>query len=203
MLRLALKSLLAHKIRFALTAGTIVLGVTFVVAAFVTADSLRSTFDEIGVDINTGKDFTVRGALGFGEIADAPPVPDSLADTIRTIDGVEVAEGRFFVDGVIPVDGTGEAVSTLGGPIAGVNWTEDESLSQYFLISGRWPQGRSEFAIGAGTFADYDFELGGDYQVVTPTGPRTFTLTGTMQFGFGEDAGAGVVFSVFDTATAQ
>jgi len=203
MLRLALKSLLAHKIRFALTAGTIVLGVTFVVAAFVTADSLRSTFDEIGVDINTGKDFTVRGELGFGEIANAPPVPDSLTDGIRAIDGVEVAEGRFFVDGVIPVDGTGEAVSTLGGPIAGVNWTEDESLSQYFLISGRWPQGGSEFAIGAGTFADYDFELGRDYQVVTPTGPRTFTLTGTMQFGFPEDAGAGVVFSVFDTATAQ
>ena len=203
MLRLALKSLLAHKIRFALTAGTIVLGVTFVVAAFVTADSLRSTFDEIGVDINTGKDFTVRGELGFGEIANAPPVPDSLTDTIRAIDGVEVAEGRFFEDGVIPVDGTGEAVSTLGGPIAGVNWTEDESLSQYFLISGRWPQGGSEFAIGTETFANYDFELGRDYQVVTPTGPRTFTLTGTMQFGFPDDAGAGVVFSVFDTATAQ
>ncbi|MYH00667.1 MAG: FtsX-like permease family protein [Acidimicrobiaceae bacterium] len=203
MLRLALKSLLAHKIRFALTAGTIVLGVTFVVAAFVTADSLRSTFDDIGVDINTGKDFTVRGALGFGEIANAPPVPDSLVDGIRAIDGVEIAEGRFFVDGVIPVDGSGEAVSTLGGPLAGVNWLEDDSLSQYFLITGRWPQGLSEFAIGTETFADYDFELGRDYQVVTPTGPRTFTLTGTMQFGFPEDAGAGVVFSVFDTATAQ
>ncbi|MCE2511348.1 MAG: FtsX-like permease family protein [Acidimicrobiia bacterium] len=203
MLRLALKSLLAHKIRFALTAGTIVLGVTFVVAAFVTADSLRSTFDEIGVDINTGKDFTVRGALGFGEIANAPPVPDSLVNGIRAVDGVEVAEGRFFVDGVIPVDGSGEAVSTLGGPLAGVNWLEDESLSQYFLISGQWPQGHTEFAIGAETFANYDFELGRDYQVVTPTGPRTFTLTGTMQFGFPEDAGAGVVFSVFDTATAQ
>lgn len=203
MLRLALKSLLTHKIRFALTAGTIVLGVTFVVAAFVTADSLRSTFDDIGVDINTGKDFTVRGALGFGEIANAPPVPDSLVNDIRAIDGVEVAEGRFFVDGVIPVDGSGEAVSTLGGPIAGVNWLADESLSQYFLMAGRWPQGLSEFAIDAKTFADYDFELGSDYQVVTPTGPRTFTLSGTMQFGFGEDAGAGVVFSVFDTATAQ
>ncbi|MYE55714.1 MAG: FtsX-like permease family protein [Acidimicrobiaceae bacterium] len=203
MLRLALKSLVTHKIRFALTAGTIVLGVTFVVAAFVTADSLRATFDEVGVDINTGKDFTVRGALGFGEIANAPPVPDSLVDSIRAIDGVEVAEGRFFVDGVIPVDGSGEAVSTLGGPLAGVNWLEDESLSQYFLISGRWPQERSEFAINAETFADYDFELGRDYQVVTPTGPRTFTLTGTMQFGFPEDAGAGVVFTVFDPATAQ
>ena len=203
MLRLALKSLLAHKIRFALTAGTIVLGVTFVVAAFVTADSLRATFDEIGVDINTGKDFTVRGALPFGEIANTPPVPDSLADGIRTVEGVEAAEGRFFVRGVIPVDGSGEAVSTLGGPLAGVNWIEDESLSQYFLITGEWPAGLSEFAIDTATFSNYDYELGRAYPVVTPTGPRTFTLTGTMQFGFPEDAGAGVVFSVFDTATAQ
>ena len=203
MLRLALKSLLAHKIRFALTAGTIVLGVTFVVAAFVTADSLRATFDEIGVDINTGKDFTVRGALPFGEIANTPPVPDSLADGIRTVEGVEAAEGRFFVRGVIPVDGSGEAVSTLGGPLAGVNWIEDESLSQYFLITGEWPAGLSEFAIDTATFSNYDYELGRAYPVVTPTGPRTFTLTGTMQFGFPEDASAGVVFSVFDTATAQ
>ena len=203
MLRLALKSLRAHKIRFALTAGTIVLGVTFVVAAFVTADSLRATFDDVGVDINIGKDFTVRGVLGFGDIANAPPVPDSLVNDMRAVYGVEVAEGRFFVDGVIPVDGSGEAVSTLGGPIAGVNWLEDESLSQYFLIAGQWPQGLSEFAISADTFADYDFELGRDYQVITPTGPRTFTLTGTIQFGFPENAGAGVVYSAFDTATAQ
>ena len=203
MLRLALKSLLAHKIRFALTAGTIVLGVTFVVAAFVTADSLRATFDGLGVDINTGKDFTVRGALPFGEIANTPPVPDSLVDDIRAVEGVEAAEGGFFVDGVIPVDGSGEAASTLGGPLAGVNWIADESLSQYFLITGEWPAGLSEFAVDTETFANYDYELGRDYQVVTPTGPRTFTLTGTMQFGFPEDAGAGVVFSVFDTATAQ
>ena len=203
MLRLALKSLLAHKIRFALTAGTIVLGVTFVVAAFVTADSLRATFDGLGVDINTGKDFTVRGALPFGEIANTPPVPDSLVDDIRAVEGVEAAEGGFFVGGVIPVDGSGVAVSTLGEPLAGVNWIEDESLSQYFLITGEWPAGLSEFAVDAETFANYDYELGRDYQVVTPTGPRTFTLTGAMQFGFPEDAGAGVVFSVFDTATAQ
>ena len=61
MLRLALKSLLAHKLRFAFTALAIVLGVAFVVSAFVTADSLRSTFDDLAADINTGTDFTVRG----------------------------------------------------------------------------------------------------------------------------------------------
>ena len=203
MLRLALKSLLAHKIRFALTAGTIVLGVTFVVAAFVTADSLRATFDDVGADINTGQDFTVRGALPFGEIANTPPVPDSLAGDIRAVEGVEAAEGGLFVDGVVPVDGSGEAASTVGPPLAGANWLEDESLSQLFLITGEWPQSASQFAIDVETFANYDYELGREYQVVTPTGPRAFTLTGTMQFGFPENAGAGVVFTVFDTATAQ
>ena len=205
MLRLALKSLLAHKLRFAFTALAIVLGVTFVVAAFVTADSLRSTFDDLASDINTGTDFTVRGALPFGDITEAtpPPVPASLLDDIRGVDGVQSAEGGFFVDGVIPVDGSGQAPTTFGGPRAGSNWTADPTLSQYFLIEGEWPMGLSEFAVDVVTFADYDFELGRDYQVVTPIGPRTFTLTGTMQFGFPENAGIGAVFTVFDTATAQ
>ena len=205
MLRLALKSVLAHKIRFALTAAAVVVGVAFVTAAFVTADSLRSTFGDLAADINTGTDFTVRGALPFGEITEtnAPPVPDSLLGDIRAVDGVEAAEGGFFVDGVIPVDGSGATPTTPGGPIAGSNWTADPTLSQYFLMSGTWPQGPSEFAIDVDTFASYDFELGRDYQVVTPTGPRTFTLTGTMQFGFPDNAGIGARFSVFDTATAQ
>ena len=205
MLRLALKSLLAHKLRFAFTALAIVLGVTFVVAAFVTADSLRSTFDDLAADINTGTDFTVRGALPFGDITQAnpPPVDDSLLDDIRAVEGVQSAEGGFFVDGVIPVDGSGESPTTLGGPRAGTSWTADPTLSQYFLIEGEWPQGPTQFAVDVVTFADYDFGLGRDYQVVTPIGPRTFTLTGTMQFGFPENAGIGAVFSVFDTATAQ
>ncbi len=205
MLRLALKSLLAHKLRFAFTALAIVLGVTFVVAAFVTADSLRSTFDDLAADINTGTDFTVRGALPFGDITQAnpPPVPDSLLEDIRAIEGVQAAEGGFFVDGVIPVDGSGQTPTTVGGPRAGSNWTADPTLSQYFLIDGEWPRGLTQFAIDVVTFADYDFELGRDYQLETPTGPRTFTLTGTMQFGFPENAGVGAVFSVFDTTTAQ
>ena len=205
MLRLALKSVLANKIRFAFTAIAIVVGVAFVTAAFVTADSLRSTFGDLAADINTGTDFTVRGALPFGDITDsiAPSVPDSLVDDILAVDGVGAAEGGFFVDGVVPVDGAGETPTTFGGPIAGSNWTVEESLSQYFLITGERPRGLSEFAIDVGTFADYDFELGREYQVVTPTGPRTFTLTGTIQFGFPDNAGIGATFSVFDTATAQ
>ncbi len=205
MLRLGIKSLLAHKVRFALTASTIVIGVAFVVAAFVTADSLRSGFDQLAEDINTGTDYTVRGELPFGDVFDAvaPPVPAELVDDIAAVDGVEIAAGGFFVDGVIPVDGSGEPVTTFGPPAAGSNWIEDESLSQFYLIDGRWPVGVGEFALDVNSFADYDFELGGTYQIVTPTGPREFVLTGTAQFGFPEDAGVGAIFSLFDSATAQ
>ena len=207
MLRLGIKSLLAHKVRFALTASTIVIGVAFVVAAFVTADSLRSGFDQLAEDINTGTDYTVRGELPFGEITEAvaPAVPADLVDDIAAVDGVEIAKGGLFVDGVIPVDGSGEAVTTFGPPVAGTNWLEDESLSQFYLMEGRWPVGDSEFAIDITTFEDdgYDFELGGTYRVVTPTGPREFTLTGAAQFGFPENAGVGAIFSLFDTETAQ
>ncbi len=207
MLRLGIKSLLAHKVRFALTASTIVIGVAFVVASFVTADSLRSGFDQLAEDINTGTDYTVRGELPFGEITEAvaPAVSADLVDDIAAVDGVEIAKGGLFVNGVIPVDGNGEAVTTFGPPVAGTNWLEDESLSQFYLMEGRWPVGIGEFAIDITTFEDdgYDFELGGTYQVVTPTGPREFTLTGVAQFGFPENAGVGAIFSLFDTATAQ
>ena len=205
MLRLSLRSVLSHKIRFCLTAGTVMIGVAFVVTSFVTADSLRSIFGDISSKLSEGRHFTVRRTLPFGEIQDtiAPTVPEELLDGILELDGVALAEGAFFVNGVIPVDGSGKAAATQGAPIAGGAWTEEESLSQWYLIDGERPRGMSEFAIDVGAFAAYDYELGESYQVVTPTGPLSFKLTGTMQFGYPENAGAGAVFLLFDTETAQ
>ena len=205
MLRLALKSVLANKIRFALTAGTVTVGVAFVVAAFVTADSLRSSFDQLSSDIVSGTDLTVRGELQFGDITEnfTPPLPEELVEQVAAVDGVETAAGTFFINGVTPVDGAGSAVTSGNAPVAGVNWTGDEALSGLYLTEGERPRGPDQFALDIDTYASYDFDLGQSYQVVTPTGPLSFELVGVMQFGFPENAGLGAVFSIFDTATAQ
>ena len=205
MLRLALKSLLANKIRFALTTSTVVIGVGFVVASFVVADSLRSSFDQLSEDIVSGTDFTVRGQLAFGDLTESEPrlLPEELVDQVAAVDGVESAAGTFFIQGITPVDGTGEAVISNAGPVAGSNWTEDQAISQWYLMEGERPQGTGQFAIDISTFESYDFELGRDYQVITPTGPGSFTLTGVMQFGYPENAGLGAVFTIFNTAAAQ
>ena len=205
MLRLAIKSLLANKIRFALTTATVVIGVGFVVASFVVADSLRASFDKLSEDIVSGTDFTVRGRLEFGDLTEteAPLLSDELVDQVAAIDGIESAAGTFFIQGVTPVDGAGEGVTSNAGPVAGSNWTEDEAISQWYLMEGERPRGPGQFAIDISTFGSYDFEVGRDYQVVTPTGPRSMELAGVMQFGFPDNAGLGAVFTIFDTATAQ
>lgn len=205
MLTLALKTMRANKIRFIMTTSTVMVGVAFVVAAFVTADSLRSTFGDLSVDIVRGIDYNVRGKLPFGDFTrtEQPPVSEALLDTIRNVEGVEKADGTFFVDNVTPRDGSGQAVETLGAPVAGTMWTEDESLSQLYLTQGKRPVGNTQFAIDIGTAEQYDFVIGEEYQLTTPTGPRTFTLTGIMQFGWPENAGLGATFSVFDKSTAQ
>ena len=47
MRRVMIKGLLAHKLRLALTALSVVLGVGFVAGTFVLTDTLSSTFDNL------------------------------------------------------------------------------------------------------------------------------------------------------------
>ena len=62
MRNVTLKGLLAHKLRLALTALAIILGVTFISGTFVLTDTLQSTFNTLFGTIYSKVDFQVRGA---------------------------------------------------------------------------------------------------------------------------------------------
>ncbi len=205
MLKLTVRSILSNKVRFFMTTIVVVLGVTFVVASFVLADSIRDEFSDIGQEVTAGQDVIVRGVTAFGDFTDdqGVNVPESLLDTVRAVPGVDVAEGWVFVPAQ-PIDGSGVDVGDDFGPPRFAHfWTEDEQLSNLFLIDGRRPVGPNEFAIDPTAFAENDFEFGGTYTVTTPTGNHDFELVGTIQFGFPDDATAGLVRTVFDEDTAQ
>ena len=81
MWRVTIKGLLAHKLRLALTALAIVLGVTFIAGTFVLTDTLHSTFDNLFGNIYQNVDFQVRGVAQLGTSggnATRNPVPESL-----------------------------------------------------------------------------------------------------------------------------
>ena len=66
MWRVTIKGLLAHKLRLALTALSIVLGVTFIAGTFVLTDTLNKTFDTLFSNVYQNIDFQVRGVAQFG-----------------------------------------------------------------------------------------------------------------------------------------
>jgi len=66
MRKVILRGLLAHKLRLALTALAIVLGVTFISGTFVLTDTLNSTFSTLFSSVYSKIDFQVRGVAQFG-----------------------------------------------------------------------------------------------------------------------------------------
>ena len=75
MWHVTIKGLLAHKLRLALTALAIVLGVTFIAGTFVLTDTLHNTFNTLFGNIYQNIDFQVRGVAQFGSGGTRHPQP--------------------------------------------------------------------------------------------------------------------------------
>ena len=65
MTRFALKGILGRKLRTALTALAIVLGVAMVSGTFVLTDSIDDAFNTIFTDVYRGTDATITGKTAF------------------------------------------------------------------------------------------------------------------------------------------
>src|SRR5580693_3264023 len=96
MWKVVVQGLLAHKLRLALTALAIVLGVTFISGTFVLTDTLHNTFTTLFGHVYENVDFEVRATAtlsgGNGNTqAVRKVIPESIAATVRRIPGVEYA----------------------------------------------------------------------------------------------------------------
>ena len=180
MRNVTLKGLLAHKLRLALTALAIVLGVTFVSGTFVLTDTLHNTFTTLFGSIYQKIDFQVRGVAQLGSGADATrnELPESLLATIRRVPGVEAADGQ--VTGYAQfVARDGKAIATGGGaPTIGVAYDPEQKISPLHLIAGGPPVNPDDVVMDAGTAQKYQFAVGQRVRILSAGPPRTFTITG-------------------------
>ena len=104
MMRIALRSVLLHKLRLTLTAVAIILGVAFVSGTFVFTDSIKASFDDLFSDINSQVDFYVRGTSEFG--VSGATLDESIVEAVGAVDGL---------DAVVPsVDGIAQLVDKEG-----------------------------------------------------------------------------------------
>src|SRR6202040_3924566 len=98
MFRAMLQSLLAHRLRLAMTALAVALGTGFMCGSFVFTASLTHSLDALFTQASAGTDVEVRhvspaGALQGAGSAAAQPLPASVLAPIRALPDVAAADG--------------------------------------------------------------------------------------------------------------
>ena len=204
MLKISLKNLAANKIRLALTALAIVLGVGFVSSANVLSDGLRESFANLSAEIVQGTDLQVDRDFET-DLVEIAPITDSEIAAVEGVDGVRVASGQLGADEftVIPVRPDGTIVESVGPPILAFAWETDEQLNPAAIEEGRAPEGPGEWIIDLDSAEREGFVIGETHELIVPTaeGSTTAELVGTFRFGQ-ENQTNGAVLIAFETDEA-
>ncbi|MFP5353287.1 MAG: ABC transporter permease [Actinomycetota bacterium] len=205
MLGISLRSALAHRLRLALTALAVMLGVTFVTGTLTYTDALNRVFTSMVEEGTAGVDVYVAPKMEFESLIDygagGPGLPESMVETVASVPGVAVASGA--VTGYAQfVDKKGKAITPFGPPTLGISWTEDPGLSSVRLTDGRAPSGPDEVLMDADTARDHGFEVGDQVEVLLQGPKVTFDLVGIIDTPSGSGFG-GATMAAFDLETAQ
>ena len=208
MTRFAIKGLLSRKLRTALTAIAIVLGVAMISGTFVLTDSIDQAFGKIFTDIRQGSDAVISGKSAFdtseSDAALTPTFDETLLPKVRQLSEVGQAEGSVSSETTHLIDQDGKVIQFgLGGaPNLGFSIANPQSpFNPLTLVSGHWP-GPGEVVIDKETASKKHLEVGQNIGVQVQGPVETFRIAGIVQFSSGLTIG-GATLAGFELATAQ
>ncbi|MCE7003856.1 FtsX-like permease family protein [Kibdelosporangium philippinense] len=163
MLRMAVRSILANKVRFLLPVLAVMIGVAFVVGSLLYGSSVQKALDGVQPD------YSVR--IEVRQDVEAGITPDVMAK-LRNVAGakevVPVAEGPAFV-----VDKKGALV---GPPYYASGVTFDPV--NYKLTSGQTPNGVNEVALDDWTAQRTGYKVGDQVRIVVAGVAKTVNVAG-------------------------
>ncbi|MDQ3849633.1 MAG: ABC transporter permease, partial [Actinomycetota bacterium] len=201
---MALRGLAGRKLRSALTALAIVLGVAMVSGTYVLTDTIDRGFDTVFSESYRGSDVVISQRTQFGEEqAGTGGFPAAVLRDVQRLPGVASAAGTV-VDEARLIDRRGEVVGSASvPPVAfGIDPRADARLNPLRLADGRWPQGRSEIAIDRAAAQDQGLRVGDSTRVAARGPARRYQIAGVVEFGHRDSLG-GATIAVFDLPTAQ
>jgi putative ABC transport system permease protein len=207
MFLVALKGLAGRKLRAALTAVAIVLGVAMISGTYVLTDTIKAAFSTVFTTVYAKTDAVVTGKVAFGNSNNSnnlpPSFPESLLGKVRNLPGVAQADGGISDEAHL-VGSDGKVIASGGAPglAFSVHANGDQRFNPLTLVSGTWPVGAHEVAIDAHTASKEGFDVGQTIGVVA-NGPVTqYKVAGIVKIG-GVSSLGGATISVFDFPTAQ
>ncbi|MGH9118134.1 MAG: ABC transporter permease [Acidimicrobiales bacterium] len=202
-LAISFKSIWGHRRRLVGTTVAVVLGVAFLVGTLVLGDTLGANFDRLFTEVTASTDVVVRNATEVSEEDghDAGgPIPASVLDTVRDVDGVAVAEPQVLGYGSL-IGSDGEPIGGNGPPRQAGSWITDTELNPYRLVDGRAPQTDAEVVVNRGAAIDGGLGVGDTAELQTPE-PIEVTIVGLATFGDTDGLGQ-TTFTAFTLEGAQ
>ena len=205
MLKLGLRSVLAHRLRFVLCTVAVMLGIGFVSGAMIFTDTLstalKKNFAGSTADITVAPVSALSHDTGTSSARPATLSSD-LANQIAAVPGVAGADPQLLTTGPQILGSDGKPTDTYGLPTYGAGWPHDPRTAPFKLIDGKAPWGEGQLGLDQSTAQREGYELGDKVKVVTPAQAVTGTLTAiTTPVLAGAAAGAPLV--TFDPATGQ
>jgi putative ABC transport system permease protein len=203
----ALKGLAGRKLRAALTAIAIVLGVAMISGTYVLTDTIRSAFGTVFTTVYQRTDVVISGksAIGTGNNNNGlpPSFPESLLGQVRSLPDVAQADGGI-ADLAYLVGRDGKVISGHGAPplAFSVHPRGNQRFNPLRLVSGTWPVGPNQVAIDANTASKRDYAPGDSIGVIARGPVQTFRISGVVQIG-GVSSLGGATMAIFDFPTAQ
>ncbi|WP_328519680.1 ABC transporter permease [Kribbella sp. NBC_00359] len=205
MIRFALQGLLARKLRTALTAIGVVLGVALISGTYVLTDSITSAFDSIFTENYKNTDAAITGKNAIDASQDgtvtAPPFDAGLLTKVRELPEVGAAGGAVGGEAQL-IGKDGKAIVFGGAPNLG--FSVDPALPQFnslSLVSGSWPA-PDEVVIDTKTAKEKGFAAGDTIGVQARGPAQQMRISGLVEFGAVSSIG-GATLAGFDLGTAQ
>ncbi len=202
MLALTLRGIASRKLRTALTAFAVVLGIALVSGTYLLTDTIDSTFDQVFQTANEGVDVAITPKQRFGTDTSATPAPlkASLVAQVAKVPGVELAAGSVFEAGLI-FDKHNDPLIKTGAPMF-ISDVTPKQFDPFTYVEGHAPQAPDEVTLDKTHASKAGFELGDTVRLAGKGPEQSFKLVGISQFG-SQDSLAGAAVAIVQTPVAQ
>jgi len=192
MVRIAWRSLTAHKLRTFLTTLAILLGVAMISGTYVLTDQIDRGFKEVFTDAYKGTDVTVTRQAEFsGQLTGATEgLPQSMVGQVQNVDGVAEVFGYVAGMGAVAVDG--KVVETGGSPTLFFSYSPNDIAPPQY-VEGRPPEKPGEVAIIQKLAQDEKLAPGSPITVITDDGAHEATVSGVFKFAAQSSLGGSIL----------
>jgi putative ABC transport system permease protein len=201
MTKLSVRGLMAHKLRAALTAVAIVLGTAMISGTLVITNQINRAFSNIFNNAykNTAVFVDKKPAFG-GNLGPTPPLPESIVNQIKAVDGVSVATAQVQGSGSLVVNG--KVLSAVGGAPNLVISTTGEPFATTTYLQGHRPLAHGDVSVMRQFAQNHHLHVGQHVKLTTLLGAVPVTISGIFNYGAASSLG-GATLTVTTLADAQ